>query len=562
MRQVKALARSVALLAVDIAGLFMFAWVIMGVSLLLSGPDVLKGSRRFVNFARRLSRVPAEGVYWPPLPPPEPDEDGLYKVGERLVEKPSWWNEFDRRLKWIGDDPASHRDVTWMFTNFFVGSPLAALAPGLIGLGVWSLFTSWWLASVPLLAAGFFAAPYLLKVHDRWTALMLEPRSDGKMFRFWLRFRQHVEKFWLVLATWLMASGSLVLGAGSLVIGIPIHVWGLWIVIWVPIVLANRELTSQRRRLTGEWSGIGIASPYLPAPVPPPPRPDGMYRYGRQLYKTPKALLRGARYRWVMTDVATWRDLASAPVDALFGLLAVPAAIIAPGRVLRLQARVSQLLLAPTAKALLAQRVEQLTATRADATDAQAAELRRIERDLHDGAQARLVALGLHLGAVERLIDQDPEAAKSLVAKTKAASAEALTELRDLVRGIHPPVLAERGLSDAIRALALDSPMNIAVEGSLVVRPAAPVESAVYFAVCELLVNVTKHTDASNVIIHMRHDEGVLSISVIDNGQGGASPDAGTGLRGLHRRLATFDGTLDLVSPPGGPTVATIKIPS
>ncbi|MBP2320995.1 signal transduction histidine kinase [Kibdelosporangium banguiense] len=562
MRQVKALARSVALLAVAIACPFVFVWVIAGVSLVLSGPAVLKSVRRFTNLARRLSGVSTEAVYRAPLPPPEPDEDGLYKVGERLVDKPSWWNEFDRRLEWIGDDPASHRDVTWLVTNLFVGTALAALAPGLIGLGIWSLVTPWWVASIPLVLAGFFAAPYLVGLHDRWTAVLLEPKSDGRMFQFWVKFRLHFEKFGYVAANWLMALAGVVLGAGSLIVGAPVHLWGLWIVAWVPIMLLNRELTSRRRHLVGSWSGILIASPYLPQPVPPAPRPDGMYRHGRQLYKTPKAMLRGARYRWVMTDVATWRDLASAAVDFLVGLAAVPAAIFLPGPVLRLQAKVSRWLLAPTAKALLAHRVEQLTATRADATDAQAAELRRIERDLHDGAQARLVALGLHLGAVERLIDQDPEAAKSLVAKTKAASAEALTELRDLVRGIHPPVLAERGLGDAIRALALDSPLKVTVEGSLAVRPAAPVESAVYFAVCELLVNAAKHADAKNVIIHMRHDPGVLSVSVIDDGRGGASTHAGTGLRGLHRRLATFDGTFELVSPVGGPTVATVRIPS
>jgi signal transduction histidine kinase len=561
MRQVKALARSVALLAVAICGIFVLVGVIAGISLVLSAPWSMKASRRFVNFARRLSGVPVEGVYRDPLPEPEPEEDGLYKLDDRLVEKPTWTYEFDRQLDWVSDDPGTRRDINWMFNNFFVGTVLAGLAPSLVALGVLAAFTSWWPAAVPLVAAGVFVAPYLVKVHDQWTMLMLKAKHNGLMFRFWEGVRHHIKMVWHSLALSLLALANVLAGLVSFVAGIPIHVWGLWIIAWVPIMLANRELTGHRRQFAGEWSGLAIATPYLPEPVPPPPRPDGLYRHGRQLYKTPKSLLRGARYRWVMTDAATWRDLASAPVDALFGLLALPVALVAPEAVILWQAKVSRLLLAPTTKAVLAQRVEQLTATRTDATDAQATELRRIERDLHDGAQARLVALGLHLGAVERLIDQDPEAAKSLVAKTKAASAEALTELRDLVRGIHPPVLAERGLGDAIRALALDSPLNVTVEGVLVLRPPAPIESAVYFAVCELLVNVAKHADASHVIIHMRHDEGVLSVSVIDNGHGGASPDAGTGLRGLHRRLATFDGTLDLASPDGGPTVATIKIP-
>jgi signal transduction histidine kinase len=210
----------------------------------------------------------------------------------------------------------------------------------------------------------------------------------------------------------------------------------------------------------------------------------------------------------------------------------------------------------------VALRVQQLTSSRADATDAQAAELRRIERDLHDGAQARLVALGMTLGAVERLIDQDPELAKSLVAKSRAASADALVELRDLVRGIHPPVLAERGLTDAIRALALDSPLEVTVQGSLPGTPDAPIESAAYFAVNELLANTAKHANAKHVAIHIRQTADCLEISVTDDGKGGADPSRGTGLQGLRRRLATFDGTLDLASPPGGPTVASIRIPS
>jgi signal transduction histidine kinase len=268
------------------------------------------------------------------------------------------------------------------------------------------------------------------------------------------------------------------------------------------------------------------------------------------------------RYRWVMTDRATWRDFASAPVDVVTGIFAVLASLFAGPWALRRQGRVSRFLLAPTHAAVLAQRVQQLTTSRADATDAQAAELRRIERDLHDGAQARLVALGMTLGAVERLIDQDPELAKSLVAKSREASADALVELRDLVRGIHPPVLAERGLADAIRALALDSPLDVTVQGSLSGKPDAPIESAAYFAVNELLANTAKHANAKHVAIHIGQTADCLEISVTDDGRGGADLAKGTGLQGLQRRLATFDGSLDLTSPAGGPTVASIRIPS
>ena len=145
----------------------------------------------------------------------------------------------------------------------------------------------------------------------------------------------------------------------------------------------------------------------------------------------------------------------------------------------------------------LASRVELLTQTRAEAVDAAAAELRRLERDLHDGAQARLVAIGLSLRALEKMIPLNPAAATALAVECRESSALALADLRDLVRGIYPPVLAERGLGDAVRALALDSPVKVATEIDLPGRPPAPVEAAVYFAVAEALSNVAKHADAA-----------------------------------------------------------------
>ena len=190
-----------------------------------------------------------------------------------------------------------------------------------------------------------------------------------------------------------------------------------------------------------------------------------------------------------------------------------------------------------------------LAQTRQESLDTGAAELRRIERDLHDGAQARLVAMGLTLDAAGRLIDTDPAAARSLLIEARDASAKALAELRDLVRGVHPPVLADRGLADAVRALALDSPVRARVTGSLDGRPPAPVESAAYFAVSELLANVAKHAGAESADIDLRHSLGALRISVRDDGDGGADPGRGTGLRGVERRIAAFDGVLAISSP-------------
>ena len=206
-------------------------------------------------------------------------------------------------------------------------------------------------------------------------------------------------------------------------------------------------------------------------------------------------------------------------------------------------------------------RVRRLTVARVAAVDTAAAELRRVERDLHDGAQARLIALGISLRATERLIRTDPDAAVALVAEARDNSARALAELRALVSGIHPPVLAERGLGDALRALALDSPLPAATDIDLPRRLPAPVEAAAYFAVAEALANAAKHAGARHVHIRAAHSAGALRIEVTDDGAGGADPARGTGLRGIETRLGTFDGVLAVSSPPGGPTIVVIEVP-
>jgi signal transduction histidine kinase/uncharacterized membrane protein YvlD (DUF360 family) len=206
-------------------------------------------------------------------------------------------------------------------------------------------------------------------------------------------------------------------------------------------------------------------------------------------------------------------------------------------------------------------RVQRLTETRELAVDAAATELRRIERDLHDGAQARLVALGMNLRAVERMLPGRPEAALALVAEARETSLRALNDLRDLVRGICPPVLADRGLGHAVRALALDTPFPVDLDIDLPGRLAAPVETACYFAVAEALANAVRHSGARQVHIRMQHTGGLLRIQVADDGAGGADPARGTGLRGVEQRLAAFDGILAVSSPPGGPTMIAMEVP-
>jgi signal transduction histidine kinase len=224
-------------------------------------------------------------------------------------------------------------------------------------------------------------------------------------------------------------------------------------------------------------------------------------------------------------------------------------------------ARIARWLLAPTERARLARRVEALASSRADTVDAHAAELRRLERDLHDGAQARLVSLGMSLGLAEEIAESDPQEVKALLAEARQSSSLALSELRDLVRGIHPPVLADRGVAGAVQALALDCPVPTEVTADLAGRLPAPVESAAYFAVAETLANVVKHSRAREAEVHLGYADGTLSILVIDDGAGGADPVHGTGLRGIERRLAAFDGTLSVTSPPGGPTQVRMRLP-
>lgn len=233
---------------------------------------------------------------------------------------------------------------------------------------------------------------------------------------------------------------------------------------------------------------------------------------------------------------------------------------VAP-HLLRGYARLSGALLGPSGTTTLAARVQELADSRAETLDTQAAELRRIERDLHDGAQARLVSVGISLGMAEEVLRTDPVAAARLLAEAREGSGQALTELRELVRGMHPPVLADRGLAGAVQALALAHPLPVRVDDHLPGRPPAPVESAAYFTVAEALTNVAKHARATSATVRLRYGNGRLLVTVSDDGRGGAAAASGGGLYGVARRLSAFDGTVDVTSPVGGPTVVHLEIP-
>jgi signal transduction histidine kinase len=208
----------------------------------------------------------------------------------------------------------------------------------------------------------------------------------------------------------------------------------------------------------------------------------------------------------------------------------------------------------------LARRVDVLEATRSGAVEAQDTELRRIERDLHDGAQARLVALGMSLGLAEQKLATDPEGAQQLVTEARVGVAEALAELRDLARGIHPPVLADRGLGAAVATLADQTALPVTVSGELEERLPPAVESAAYFVVAEALANAAKHSGASRISVEVARRGDRLEVAIEDNGRGGAD-SLGSGLTGLRRRVEALDGTLAVTSPEGGPTTVRAELP-
>jgi signal transduction histidine kinase len=326
------------------------------------------------------------------------------------------------------------------------------------------------------------------------------------------------------------------------------------LVIWVglPLLLgflaALRGFGHLHRRLAGRVLGTVIVEPYSVGVQ------GGLF----------------SRLRFRFSDRATWRDLAWLLEVQTIGFALQLAALIAfpflplgwwgSPLLLKTDASTTRLLVGPQ-DAQLQQRIGQLESSRAHSVDHSAAELRRIERDLHDGAQAQLVALGMNLGLAEELVGRDPAAATALIAEARQSSTTALAELRSLVRGIHPPVLADRGLAGGIAALALTHPRQVDVDIQLDGRPPAPVESAVYFTVAEALTNSAKYACAQNTWVWLRHDGQTLIVMVGDDGIGGAELTPEGGLIGIERRLAAFDGTLSMASPLGGPTILTIKVP-
>jgi signal transduction histidine kinase len=409
------------------------------------------------------------------------------------------------------------------------------------------------------------------------------PKSDqppaGLGGAAWRRARDTARAAAALLAGGLVSLAAiplLVLGLATLVLS-PLGDLGLpFLAVMTSLV---RPLARAERRRVHWVTGVSVAEAYQP--------------------------LRGSltsRVRTLLSDVGTWRDLGWLLVQIVaggVGLAFVAAAVVGPlfvatvpfdflrgagdGKVLQLLplgaffAAVGWVGCRPVAKALAALSEQSLAAdesarlrvemahlaeTRDETVDARAAELRRIERDLHDGAQARLVSLTMSLGMAEDEFDRDPAAARQLVIEARSSARTALNELRHLVRGIHPPVLTERGLGGAVEALALASAVPVEVDVVLDGRLPAPLESALYFMIAEAMANIARHSEATWAFVRLWREQDKLRLIVHDDGRGGADPARGSGLRGMQQRLAAFDGKFTLSSPVGGPTELFAEIPS
>ncbi len=237
---------------------------------------------------------------------------------------------------------------------------------------------------------------------------------------------------------------------------------------------------------------------------------------------------------------------------------------LAPGlaaAVTRMETRLAPALLGPSRAQQLQRRVDVLAESRADLVEAADAERRRIERDLHDGTQQRLVSLAVNLGLARATLTDLPDEARKVIDEAHREAKEAIAELNDLVRGLHPAVLEDRGLDAALSGLAARVPYLARLRVEVDERPAPTVESVAYFVVSEALTNVTKHAQATHVDVTVKRTGKMLRVNISDNGTGGADPSAGTGLSGLAKRVRSVDGTFRISSPAGGPTTIAAELP-
>ncbi|GIM95027.1 sensor histidine kinase [Paractinoplanes toevensis] len=367
---------------------------------------------------------------------------------------------------------------------------------------------------------------------------------------------------------------------------------GLLLVLLVSTAAARR-LGSARRSLATRLLGVRVGAP---PPARPGPLDGGGWRVVVYLLaRLPVGLLQlYAVFLWIaglvnLSYPLLWGGFRNHPPEvrlsplpfftpfgafhvATFpGTFAAAAAgaamlLVAPWAVRAVTSADAWLIRALLGPGRLAQRVHDLERSRALAVDDSAALLRRLERDLHDGAQMRLATLAMNLGMAREKLGAsgevpDATAARELVDAALRGAKDALGELRGLVRGIHPPVL-DNGLADALATLTADSAIPVELTVSILVRPTPAIETIAYFCATELLANAAKHSNADTIGVRAARQRDVLVLSVADDGSGGADPARGSGLSGLAQRVAVVDGRLTIASPPGGPTKVTVELPT
>jgi signal transduction histidine kinase len=422
----------------------------------------------------------------------------------------------DAPARWHHRVPWSSR--AWADALYLTGAIPAQLA-ALLFVIIWAYGVGWhpWLVALISLVIVFLAAPALTQMHRhrlRTTAgvdIPPQPTIQSRLTAAGIVVYARTETTWRQLGYHLLAAPAIAVAA--------IGVFGIWLAgVLFTLVYAYAWALPH-----GSLSSGGQSSP----PAVP---------LLRQLYVPADAYLTAAGIALLMA--APWLTAAVGALDA----------------------RAARVLLGPSRAEELEHRVEHLTQTRTGVVDAADAERRRLERDLHDGTQQRLVALAMMLG-MARAESSDAARAHQVIAEAHEETKAALADLRNLIRGLHPAVLEDRGLDAALSGVAARMPIPARLTVDVPRRPSPTIEAIAYFVISESLTNITKHAQASQAEVFVQRAGDRLHIIVSDDGVGGADPARGTGLTGLAKRAASVDGTFEIASPPGGPTLITVDLP-
>jgi signal transduction histidine kinase len=414
-------------------------------------------------------------------------------------------------------DPATWRASLAILLGFGVGIVALAILGACFSVGGSLLI---WLVGIPIIGLGIEACRYAARA-ERWRMMLVDHRPlEAHAYRP--------------------------------LPGAPRAPWGAWLRAW-----GEAEFLDESR-----WRDVIYVLVVCPLAIFEFALVLGLWLTALALIGVP-VILSGLRAGGSFGSVAPAAWTAIVVGSFLVGLVLVPTASLTARGVMILHRSIVEALLCASPAEALRRDVQRLRGSRSAALELEASELRRIERDIHDGAQQHLVALAIDLGRAEERIESDPAAAKALVASAREQARQALTELRDLVRGTAPAILSDRGLVAALAAVAGGCPVPASVDSDLAPGERLPpaVERAAYFVVAESLTNAAKHSGASRCDVRLRREAGELVVEIRDDGAGGATIVAGRGLSGLRDRAEALDGSLSVTSPAGGPTEVVVRLP-